>query len=137
MSGEGVVTASLTLDRGRAFALFCDAKHLPTWVPGLRRAIVVREGDPGFPKEVKYEFAESRSYSLVYEYDRIAHVVRWTPNVGVRDAVRGEARFEARDGGSTIWYWQEFGAARAPKEKELGDAERLVAAFVAFAQAVK
>ena len=110
---------------------FTDAATLIGWVPGLRRARVVTTGADGLPLEVAFEFAASRTYSLVYRYDVAGRAVSWEPRVGLRDAVRGGARFDAEDGGTRVTYTTED-AGRSEAERALDDPERLLAAFAAW-----
>jgi hypothetical protein len=127
------IVVTLPVAAERCFTLFCDARLLKMWVPGLRRVVVVRSHPDGLPLEVKCEFAESRSYSLLYEYDKAARRVEWTPGLGSRDAVRGNAVFD--EGGAhecRLTYELSPGAGRTEKEVELGSPHRVVEAFVQF-----
>jgi len=104
-----------------------DPSTFTGWVPGLRRAHVVVTDDGGRPREVQFEFAASRTYTLLYSYED--HEVRFEPRFGKRDAVRGFTRLEPIDGGTRVTYGLEFGDARSEAEQALGDLEALVAAF--------
>ena len=108
---------------------FTDAALLAAWVPGLRRVRVVATMPDGLPLEVAFEFAASRTYSLVYTYDVDARVVTWSPRMGQRDAVRGSARFDAEDGGTRVTYTLESSSARAPAERHDDDPVVLLDAF--------
>ena len=109
---------------------FTDAKLLLAWVPGLRRATVI--SGSGLPREILFEFAESRTYTLVYSYDVERREVRWEPQLGKRDAVSGHARFETVDGGTRLEYALEQGDGRSEAERALGSLDVLVAAFAAW-----
>jgi len=111
---------------------FTDATLLLAWVPGLRRATVISRGGMGLAKEILFEFAESRTYTLLYSYDVAAHEVRWEPQLGKRDAVSGHARFEAVDGSTRFEYALEQGDGRSEAERALGSLDRLVGAFAGW-----
>jgi hypothetical protein len=111
---------------------FTDARVLLAWVPGLRRATVISTGAMGLPREILFEFAESRTYTLLYDYDLAAREVRWQPQLGKRDAVSGHVRFEAVDGGTRMEYALEQGDGRTEAERALGDLDSLVSAFATW-----
>jgi hypothetical protein len=102
------------------------------WVPGLRRAEVLAK-ERGMPAEIHFEFSESLVYTLAYAYDPAAHEVSWQPKLGRRDGVSGTVRFAPADGGTTVTYTLAHGAGRTPSERELGDVQRTVDAFVHWA----
>lgn len=108
---------------------FTAAEGLIGWVPGLRRARVVATLPDGLPLEVAFEFATSRTYSLVYTYDVAARAVTWSPRIGQRDAVRGSARFDAEDDGTRVTYTLEASDGRSPAEVALGEPHALLDAF--------
>ncbi len=109
------------------FARFVDLKDARLWMPGLKKAQVVRVDARGRPLEVSYEFGERLSYALVYAYDEAAYRVRWVPSAGVRDGVSGFAAFTPSDRGCHFRYSLESLRGRAPTH------ERDVAtAFVAW-----
>lgn len=110
---------------------FCDAARLPLWVPGLRRAQVLAT-ERGLPSEIHFEFSSSLVYTLAYTYDLDAREVRWQPKLGRRDGVTGFVRFVDQAGGTEITYGLEQGEGRDPAERELGDLQKLVDAFVAW-----
>ena len=94
-----VVSRTLRASPDRCFSAFCDVRRLHEWVPGLRRAKVVRSDEGGRPLEVLFEFGDKLSYSLLYEYDVATRRVEWRAGVGRRDAVEGWAQFaELPDG---------------------------------------
>ena len=111
---------------------FTDANLLLAWVPGLRRATVISLGGMGLAKEILFEFAQSRTYTLIYSYDLAAHEVRWEPQLGKRDAVLGHARFEAVLGGTRFEYALEQGDGRSEAERALGSLDLLVGAFAGW-----
>ncbi len=108
---------------------FIDAERLLGWVPGLRRARVVASRPDGLPLEVAFEFATSRTYTLVYEYDIEARTVRWSPRTGLRDAVSGSARFEAAAGGTRVTYALEASDARSAADRDIDDPQPILDAF--------
>lgn len=124
-----MTTASVLVDRApdACWNQFTDATLLPAWVPGLRRAWIVRADADGAAAEVAFEFDRSLTYSLVYTYDRDALEVRWEPRVGRRDAVRGSARFVAEDGGTRV--------ECALEERQPGDLAALLDAFAQWMHA--
>jgi hypothetical protein len=125
---------SLVLRRpaGRCFAAFCDVRRLTEWVPNLRRARVVVDGDDGRPREVLFEFGDKLTYSLVYRYDDAARRVEWEPGIGRRDAVRGWAEFAEHEGGCEMRYaLTPSGPAVEPRD----DAATLAAAFARWIDA--
>ena len=90
--------AELPLSPAACFAEFNDLKVARLWLPGLKKAQVVRSDGQGRPLEVSYEFGESLSYALVYAYDDAALRVRWVPSAGVRDGVAGSTARETAGG---------------------------------------
>lgn len=116
-----------------------DARLLPTWVPGLRRAKVVRHNAEGMPLEVMFEFSETLSYSLIYRYDADLKRVAWMPGMGKRDAVAGFAEFN-EDGEGTLMTYGVQPAGRAPTQAESDlrtNAQRIVDAFVKFCESAR
>ena len=114
------------------YAAFCDVRFLTAWVPGLRRATVVRAMDDGRPLEIKFEHGPARTYSLVYEYDAEGHTVRFTPGAGAREAVRGEARFSAEGERTRMAYTLTGGAART----EIGAALAIAESFARWVESL-
>ncbi len=108
---------------------FTDAGTLLGWVPGLRRVRIVATFPDGLASEVAFEFATSRTYSLVYRYDREARAMWWEPRMGQRDAVRGSARFDGEDGGTRVTYTTEEGESRSAAERAVDDPTVLLEAF--------
>jgi hypothetical protein len=85
------------------------------------------------PSEIHFEYSESLVYTLAYTYDAEQREVRWQPKLGRRDGVSGSVRFDPHDGGTQLTYTLEHGAGRSSSERELGDIQRLVDAFVGWA----
>ena len=110
---------------------FVEVESLVAWVPGLRKVELIARAPDGMPSEVRYEFAESRTYTLAYTYEStdIAKIVKWEPKTGARDAVRGWARFEPHDEGTLVTYELEHGEARTEKEKFLANADEMLDSF--------
>lgn len=110
---------------------FTDVQLLRAWVPGLRSVTVISTAARNLAREVLFEFGGNRTYTLVYDYDLEAREVRWEPQLGKRDAVRGYAKFEVLDGdgGTRMTYALEDGEGRTAAERALGDLDELVAAF--------
>jgi hypothetical protein len=123
------VTAFVERPPEVCWRVLTDASTFTGWVPGLRRARVVATDEAGRPREVQFEFAASRTYSLVYAYMPDEREVRWEPRLGKRDAVRGFARVEASERGTNLTYGLEPGDARSVAEQVLGDLEAVVTAF--------
>lgn len=96
------------------FDEFCDLRTARLWLPGLRKARVVRSDGQGRALEVSYEFGESLSYALVYAYDDAGLKVRWVPSVGVRDGVSGSASFESTEAGTRFRYALDSLRGRSP-----------------------
>ena len=129
------VTALVARDPQTCFRLFTDAAALVMWVPGLRRAEVLAK-ERGMPSEIHFEYSESLVYTLAYTYDVAQREVRWQPKLGRRDGVTGSVRFDpAPDGGTQLTYTLEHGAGRTPSERELGDLQHVVDAFVGWVSA--
>lgn len=126
------VVVSIAASPDACWRALTDATLLTAWLPGLRRAEVIARTPDGLAAEVQFEFAASRTYTLLYMYDHAAREMRWEPRVGKRDAVRGFARVEADGRDTRLTYGLEQGAARRPEEVELGDPVQIVAAFDAF-----
>ncbi|MBX3157943.1 MAG: SRPBCC family protein [Deltaproteobacteria bacterium] len=133
---QQTVTSFVARDPETCWRLFTDAAALVMWVPGLRRAEVLAK-ERGMPAEIHFEFSESLVYTLAYAYDPAAREVRWQPKLGRRDGVSGSMRFDAGEGGTTLTYTLEHGAGRTPSERELGDIQRTVDAFVRWATAAR
>lgn len=96
------------------FSEFIDLRSVRLWLPGLKKARVVRSDGQGRPLEVSYEFGEVLSYALVYAYDDAARRVRWVPSAGLQDGVSGSASFELAPGGCLFRYALESLRGRAP-----------------------
>ena len=125
-------TAVLPQPLDACWRAFTDARLLLAWVPGLQRATVISTGAMGMPREILFELEDARSYTLVYDYDLGAHEVRWSPQLGKRDAVSGHARFVEIDGGTRLEYALEQGDGRSEAERALGSLDALLAAFAAW-----
>lgn len=107
---EAVLPASPAL----CFSEFVDLRTARLWLPGLRKARVVRSDAQGRPLEVSYEFGDVLSYALVYAYDDAARSVRWVPSAGLQDAVSGSATFDDAPGGCLFRYQLESLRGRSP-----------------------
>ncbi len=126
------VSATIHCTPDECWRALTDADMLAGWLPGVRRVSVVARDQAGLPTEVQFEFAGSRSYSLLYTYDHTQREMRWEPRMGKRDAVRGFAQVEPDGENTRLSYGIEHGAARHGAELELGDPAAIVAAFAAF-----
>jgi hypothetical protein len=126
------VSATIASPPEDCWRVLTNADMLVAWLPGVRRISVVARDAMGLPAEVQFEFAGSRSYSLLYSYDHSKREMRWEPRMGKRDAVRGFAHVEPVDAETRLTYGIEQGAARQGAELELGDPASIVAAFAAF-----
>jgi uncharacterized protein YndB with AHSA1/START domain len=124
-------TATMLVPRSPAacWKQFTDASLLMAWVPGLRRARVIATHPDGLALEVAFEFATSRTYSLVYTYDLATLTVTWSPRMGQRDAVSGAARFAAEAGGTRVTYTVEAADGRSDAERDADDPDAVLAAF--------
>ena len=127
-----MATAVLPHSVDACWRAFTDARLLLAWVPGLRRATVISTGAMGMPREILFEFAESRTYTLLYDYDVAAHEVRWQPQLGKRDAVSGHARFSSEAGTTRMEYALDQGDGRTEAERALGSLDVLVASFASW-----
>jgi len=125
------VTAFVPRDPQTCWRVFTDASLLTAWIPGLRRAQTIAKTH-GLPAEIHFEYASSLVYTLVYTYDLENREVHWQPKLGKRDGVTGFARFETFDEGTRMTYGLEQGDGRSASERELGDLQTLIAAFVAW-----
>lgn len=123
-------TALVTRDAETCWRVFTDAAQLTSWVPGLRRALVITK-ERGLPSEIHFEFSSSLAYTLTYRYDHDRREVHWTPKLGKRDGVAGFVRFESEGDGTRVTYVLEQGDARTSAERALSDPEPLLAAFAA------
>lgn len=132
------VTALVARDPQTCFRLFTDPAALILWVPGLRRAEVLAK-ERGMPSEIHFEYSESLVYTLAYTYDVAQREVRWQPRLGRRDGVSGSVRFDAApDGaGTQVTYTLEHGDGRSASERELGDLQHVVDAFVGWAASAR
>jgi hypothetical protein len=116
----------------RCYAMFCNARLLTAWVPGLKRAKVVLADAEGRPAEVIFAFGESRSYSLKYHYQPEQLRVDWTQGMGRRDGVAGWAIFRAVGQGCELTYTLELGEGRLATDDLQGDPRAIVDAFGRF-----
>ncbi len=121
-----VATAHLDHPPEHCLRTFLDVTLLPSWVPGLRRARVVTRDPTGRPSEVSFEFGDSLTYSLVYQYE--GHEVRWTPRVGRKDGIAGRASFEPDGDGCRFTYTLEP-TTHPQRDRPREDPERIVTAF--------
>jgi hypothetical protein len=110
--------AVLPASPAACFAEFIDLKSARLWLPGLKKARVVRSDAQGRPLEVSYEFGDVLSYALVYAYDDDARRVRWVPSAGLQDAVSGQASFDAAPGGCLFRYSLESLRGRSPTHEQ-------------------
>jgi len=123
------VTAFIGRAPDACWRMLIDPATFTAWVPGLRRARVIDRDDAGRAREVQFEFAASRTYTLVYTYAPEQREVHWEPRLGKRDAVRGYARCDASERGTNLTYGLEPGDARSEAEQALGDLEAVVSGF--------
>ncbi|MCX5745990.1 MAG: SRPBCC family protein, partial [Proteobacteria bacterium] len=123
-------------DPQACFSAFTDPSTLVGWVPGLRRAQVIAKGPRGLPSEIHFEYASSLVYTLAYNYDLEAREVRWEAKLGRRDGVSGSVKFEPFDEGTRVTYSLRHGDGRDPKDREAGEADVMVDAFVAWMKSV-
>ncbi len=121
---EAVLPASAEV----CFNEFVDLRSARLWLPGLKKARVVRSDDKGRPLEVSYEFGDVLSYALVYAYDDVARHVRWAPSAGLQDGVSGSASFEGAPGGCRFTYSLESLRGRAPTHEQ--DVAQAFAAWI-------
>jgi len=96
------------------FSEFIDLRTARLWLPGLKKARVVRSDAQGRPIEVSYEFGDVLSYALVYHYDDATHRVRWVPSAGLQDGVSGSASFDLAANGCLFRYSLDSLRGRAP-----------------------
>ncbi len=133
------VNASVSADPETCWQLFTDVTLLTSWVPGLREAQIIT-GSRALPTEIHFEFAGAQStvsYTLVYSYDRTNREVRWEPKLGRQHGVAGFVRFDPEATGSRVTYGLEHGVARPVADREMGDVQRLLEAFVARIEALR
>jgi len=124
-----VVSTVISQSVDDCWAVFTDPSKLTAWVPGLRNAQVVDTDEDGMPREVRFEFAATLQYSLLYSYDRPAGLVHWEPREGDQGAVRGYASFLAVDGGTQFTYALLHEEGRKAAERALDDPRTLCEAF--------
>lgn len=127
------VRAVVSREPAACWRAFTDAATFGAWVPGLRRAQVIRTGVDGLPTEILFEFGASRTYTLVYTYDHVAREVRWQPGSGRLDAVAGFARFEPLEDGTSVTYGLEHHDGGA----EISEVHALVTAFSQWMQSAR
>lgn len=133
MPAVKTVTAVVPREPVACWRAFTDQSTLVAWVPGLRRAQIISLGPRGLAAEVHFEYADSLVYTLVYTYDREGYGFSWEPKLGKRDGVSGSVRFDPAEGGGTkMTYSLAHGDGRDDRERELGDPQALVDAFVAW-----
>lgn len=110
---EAVLPASAAF----CFSEFIDLRTARLWLPGLKKARVVRSDARGRPLEVSYEFGDVLSYALVYAYDDAARSVRWVPSAGLQDAVSGFASFDVVPEGCRFRYQLDSLRGRSPSHE--------------------
>jgi len=125
------VTTYVPRDAETCWRVFIDIPRLVRWVPGLRHAEILTKAR-GLPAEVHFQFGQSLAYTLVYSYDRERREIHWEPKLGPRDGVSGWVRFDPEASGTRITYALAHGDGRGAAEREVGDLERLVAAFASW-----
>lgn len=132
-------TAVVSAAPDTCWHLFTDVSLLTSWVPGLRGAQIIT-GTRALPTEIHFELAgvkSTASYTLVYSYDKTKREVRWEPKLGRQHGVTGFVRFDDDDAGTRVTYGLEHGDARSAADREMGDVQRLLEAFVARVQALR
>jgi len=123
------VTAFIRRSPEACWKVLTDSSTFTSWVPGLRRTRVIAIAEEKRPREIQFEFATSRTYTLTYTYND-EHEMHWEPRLGKRDAVSGFARVESSEQGTNLTYGLEPGDARSEAENVLGDLQEVVASFV-------
>lgn len=124
-----VVSTVISRSVDACWNVFTDPDQLTGWVPGLRYAQVIELDDYERPREVRFEFATTLAYVLVYSYDLEAGLVHWEPRESNHGAVRGYASFVAVDGGTHFTYALEHDDGRKAAERMLDDPRTLCEAF--------
>jgi uncharacterized protein YndB with AHSA1/START domain len=127
-----VVNRVIARPAERCYAMFCNARLLTAWVPGLKRAKVVLADAEGRPAEVLFAYGESRSYSLVYRYQPDQLRIDWSQGIGRRDGVSGWALFRPLGKGCELTYTLEIGEGRSAEDIALGDPKGIVESFAKF-----
>ena len=110
------------------YRAFCDVGSFWLWLPGMKKARVVRSDAEGRALEVSYEFGDSLSYALVYAYDAAARKVRWVPSAGVQYGVSGRAEFTPHPDGCLFSFALEGRKGRGPDHQ--GEVARAFARWV-------
>lgn len=124
-----VVSAHISQPVDACWRVFTDPNNLTAWVPGLRDAMVISTDEDGMPREVRFEFATTLVYSLLYSYDRPAGLVHWEPREGDSGAVSGYASFLTADNGTLFTYALQHEDGRKAAERALDDPRTLLEAF--------
>jgi uncharacterized protein YndB with AHSA1/START domain len=124
------MTAFIRRSPEACWSVLTDPSTFTGWVPGLRRTRVIAIDEAKRPREVQFEFAASRTYTLVYSYAADKHEMHWEPRLGKRDAVFGFARVESSENGTNLTYGLKPGGARSAAEIALDDLGAVVTAFV-------
>ncbi|HVV83200.1 MAG TPA: SRPBCC family protein [Kofleriaceae bacterium] len=128
----------VVIDIGRppeeCWAALVDASRFGAWMPGLRKAEILSRHPDGLAHEVAFEFPRL-TYSLVYTYDPARREVRWEPQAGAREAVRGFARIEPHGAGTRMTYKLEQGAGRKSGDLAVGGVHPIIDAFVRWIEA--
>lgn len=121
--------AVLPASPATCFSEFIDLRSARLWLPGLKKARVVRSDAQGRPVEVSYEFGESLSYALVYHYDEATHRVRWVPSAGLQDGVSGSASFDAKGEAQCVFRYT-LDSLRGRSETHEADVAQAFAAWI-------
>ena len=129
------VVAEIARPVAECWRVFTDPSVMTRWVPGLIDARLIESTTDGLPLEIQFEFAAAHIYSLVYTYDREAHVVRWEPRPGEHGAVRGFARFDEIATGTQLTYALEHDVERKAAERFLDSPKLLIEAFQQWMEA--
>jgi len=133
------VTAVVSASPDTCWQLFTDVSLLTSWVPGLREAAIIT-GSRALPTEIHFEFAGAQSttaYTLIYDYNKAERLVRWAPKLGAAHGVAGMVRFDPDGTGTRVTYGLKHGDARSQADREMGDVQRLLDAFVARVNALR
>ncbi len=127
-----IVSAVIAQPVEACWRVFTEPTTMTAWVPGLKSAELVAARDDKLPAEIRFEFLGGLEYSLMYSYDVEGRIVRWRPKFGEKGAVRGYARFDRTDEGTSFTYALEHDAGRKAAERAFDDPDLIVQAFARY-----
>jgi polyketide cyclase/dehydrase/lipid transport protein len=106
--GATDVSTTLPLDADAACALFADVGAIPTWLPLVASARVLRRDGWGRPEQVAFLARFERAtlgYTLRYQHDPVTRTVSWSTPPESELVIAGAARFTPLGAGACLLHY--------------------------------